>query len=131
TVVGVDGAREEALLSEDGAVEAGAGDFSVEPFLGIGGRLIGWNDVTSSVSLADRRLPIPSVEWRVGDVALPITAFAAGPATGSAQRRSRQARWCSISAAASSRGSGGPALRSGPPPAHWRGRSPSRPATQA
>jgi F5/8 type C domain-containing protein/alpha-L-rhamnosidase-like protein len=83
TVVGVDGAREEALLSEDGALEAGAGDFSVEPFLAVGGRLIGWNEVTGAVSLADGRLPIPSVEWRAGNASLTVTAFAAGSAAGS------------------------------------------------
>ena len=80
TIVGVNGAREEALLGEDGALEAGAGDFSVEPFLATGGRLIGWSDVASSASLVDSRLPIPSVEWRTGDLTLTVTAFAAGPA---------------------------------------------------
>jgi len=64
TVLGVDGAKEEALLGEDGAVETGKGRFAIEPFLSVDGRLITWADVTSVPSLADGDLPIP-----VGDVA--------------------------------------------------------------
>jgi hypothetical protein len=83
TVVGVDAAREEALLNEDGALEVGSGDFSVEPFLAIEGRVLSWNDAAGSVSLAEGRLPIPSVEWRAGPASLRLTAFTVGPATGS------------------------------------------------
>lgn len=82
TVVGVDAAPEEALINEDGAVEAGKGDFSVEPFLYDGG-LISWHDVTRRVSLEDGVLPIPTVEWSAGDLRLRITAFAIGPASAS------------------------------------------------
>jgi len=83
TVVGVDAAREEALLNEDGALEAGSGDFSIEPFLVVEGRLLSWSEVTSTVSLADDRLPIPSVHWRGGPAMLTLTAFAIGPDTAS------------------------------------------------
>lgn len=78
TVVGVDGAREEALFNEDGVVESGAGGFSVEPFLRTD-RLIGWSDVSRRAWLEEADLPIPTVEWIAGDLALTVTAFATGP----------------------------------------------------
>jgi len=83
TVVGVDAAREEALLNEDGALEPGTGAFSAEPFLRLNGRLLTWHEVTSVASLEQHRLPIPSVEWRADQMALLITAFARGPDTAS------------------------------------------------
>jgi len=84
TVVGADGAAEEALINEDGALEAGGGGFTAEPFfLGADGRLLTWNDVRHSVSLEESRLPIPSVEWRAGEFMLTVTAFAVGGDTGS------------------------------------------------
>jgi hypothetical protein len=78
TVIGVDAAMEEALLNEDGALEPGTGAFSAEPFLLVGGRLSSWHEATATTSLEQHRLPIPSVEWRAGDAALLITAFARG-----------------------------------------------------
>jgi len=83
TVVGVDGAREEALINEDGAVEAGKGEFSVEPFLADSGRLYSWHEASQRVSLAQGALPLPSVEWTMGTLRLTVTAFAVGPASGS------------------------------------------------
>jgi hypothetical protein len=83
TVVGVDEAREEALFNEDGALEAGPGEFSVEPFLQEGTRLFTWHDGTRSPALLDGVLPIPSVEWRLPDLTCTITAFATGPASSS------------------------------------------------
>ncbi|HMM35533.1 MAG TPA: discoidin domain-containing protein [Thermoanaerobaculia bacterium] len=78
TVVGVDGDPDEGLLSEDGALEAGAGLFSIEPFLVAGGRLLTWADVTSRPALADGDLPIPSVTWDAGETRLETTALATG-----------------------------------------------------
>ena len=84
TVVGADGAADEALINEDGAVESGSGGFSAEPFFRTEtGRLYTWHDVRTSVSLEESRLPIPSVEWRAGSLALTITAFAIGSDSGS------------------------------------------------
>lgn len=77
TIVGVDGAREEALVGEDGAVEVGRGAFSLEPFL-VEEQLVTWHDVARRVWLEDGYLPIPSVEWRGGDLVLTVTAFAVG-----------------------------------------------------
>ena len=78
TVVGVDGDTENALLSEDGAVESGKGSFSVEPFLFVDGKLLSWNDVQIGHSLEEGDLPIPSVTWKRGPVSMRITVFADG-----------------------------------------------------
>ncbi len=79
TIVGVDGgSRDSALISEDGAVEVARGGFSIEPFLIEAGRLVTWADVKSSQSLRERYLPIPSVRWDAGTLALTTTAFAQG-----------------------------------------------------
>ena len=81
TIVGVDGgSRDSALISEDGAVEIVRGGFSIEPFLVEGGKLVTWADVTTTQSLRDRYLPIPSVQWAVDGLTLNTTAFAQGPA---------------------------------------------------
>jgi hypothetical protein len=66
TVVGADFDTREGLLSEDGALEAGPGGFSLEPFLWTGGRLVTWADVTTAASLAERSLPLPRVTWTSG-----------------------------------------------------------------
>jgi hypothetical protein len=59
TVVGgTNGEEAEALLSEDGAIEAGNARFSVEPMLWIDDQLVTWNDVE-----VEQR-PRPSVVWR-------------------------------------------------------------------
>jgi len=78
TVVGVDGGAMPALLSEDGAVEPARGGYSLEPFLLIDGALVTWADVETRHSLLDGYLPIPSVDWRHGDVSLRVTAMASG-----------------------------------------------------
>ena len=63
TVVGVDADSQEGLLSEDGALEAGVGGFTIEPFLFADGELVTWNDVVREQALLDRYLPVPSVTW--------------------------------------------------------------------
>jgi len=80
TVVGADGAAEEALINDDGAVEAGKGLFSVEPFLLDGDRLISWHEVQAVPSLQEGDLPIPSVTWALRGLTLQVTAVATGPA---------------------------------------------------
>lgn len=81
TIVGVDGgSRDSALISEDGAVEITRGGFSIEPFLLDQGKLVTWADVTTTQSLRDRYLPMPSVAWTKGDLSLTTTAFAQGAA---------------------------------------------------
>ncbi len=78
TVVGIDGGPTPALISEDGALQPGKSSFSIEPFLRIDGRLVTWADVTPVQTLRDAYLPIPSVEWRSGNVQLQMTAAATG-----------------------------------------------------
>lgn len=78
TVVGSPHARIEALLSETGAIEVDQGAFTIEPFLHLDGRLLTWADVALSHSLEKNYLPIPSVEWRHGELVLTTTALAAG-----------------------------------------------------
>lgn len=76
TIVGVDGGREQGLIGEDGAIELAKGAPSVEPFVVVDGKLVGWADVQATQSLQDGYLPIPSVHWQHRDFGLDITAFA-------------------------------------------------------
>jgi hypothetical protein len=78
TVVGVDSDEEESLFSEDGAIEPRRASFSVEPFIKSQTGLVTWADVTTQHSLLDDYLPIPSVQWKHGDVELRATAQALG-----------------------------------------------------
>ena len=55
---GTDGEEAEALLSEDGTIEAGNARFSIEPFLWIDGKLVTWNDV------AIEQREGPAVVWK-------------------------------------------------------------------
>lgn len=80
TIVGSPGDVSEALISEDGAIEVDQQRFTLEPFLWMDGQLVTWADVERTQSLESGYLPIPSVTWRRGDLALTITALAAGPA---------------------------------------------------
>lgn len=78
TIFGVDGdAGAKPLLSEDGAIETPAG-FTLEPFLRLDGRLMTWADVTTSQSLEQDSLPLPSTTWRHPKFTLEIAPFGAG-----------------------------------------------------
>ena len=76
TIVGVDGGREQGLIGEDGAIELAKGAPSIEPFVVVDGKPVGWAGVDTTQSLQDGYLPIPSVHWSHRDFALDITAFA-------------------------------------------------------
>ena len=80
TLVGVDGGSEKGLLSEDGALETGRGEYSVEPFLRAGGRFLGWAEASQiEHSLEEGDLPIPSVRRTyAGGLSLTVTAYADG-----------------------------------------------------
>ncbi|MFL6578265.1 MAG: discoidin domain-containing protein, partial [Povalibacter sp.] len=86
TIVGVDRDSQEALFSEDGAIESHKSGFSVEPFIKVGSESLSWADAKIGHSLAEGYLPIPSVEWTRDDVSLKVTSIAAG-AVGDAQTR--------------------------------------------
>jgi len=80
TIFGVD--RDEGakpLLSEDGAIETPAG-FTLEPFVRIDGRLMTWADVTTTQSLEQNSLPLPSTTWHHPKFELEIAPFGAGTA---------------------------------------------------
>ncbi|HEY4641095.1 MAG TPA: hypothetical protein VII75_07100 [Thermoanaerobaculia bacterium] len=74
TVIGADGADNEALIGEDGNIEPFKGGDSIEPFLWVHGKRLTWADVEISQSLAEGDLPIPSVTWKTGDVSMTMTA---------------------------------------------------------
>jgi hypothetical protein len=85
TVVGAPGDNDEALVNEEGSVEVAAGAFTIEPFVWKDG-LRTWKDASTTVSLEDGELPIPTVVRRDGDLTLSITAFASGEAGASTLR---------------------------------------------
>lgn len=78
TVLGVDGGTIQGLLSEDGALEIGPQSASIEPFLITDEGLVTWADVEIQQSLLEGYLPIPSVTWNHGELAMRVTAFGAG-----------------------------------------------------
>lgn len=78
TILGLDGGREQALISEDGALEAMKGGFSIEPFVVLDGKVIGWAEVKSSQSLLDGYLPMPAVAWQHDRFGLNVSGFVQG-----------------------------------------------------
>ena len=78
TVIGVDRDSAEALINEEGMIEVGRGQFSIEPFLFTEGKLVTWNDVRTSVASNPEALPLPQVVWSTSDLDLTISPFAAG-----------------------------------------------------
>jgi len=86
TVAGADFDPREGLVSEDGAVEAGPGEFTLEPFLWTGDSLVTWADVAASQSLAGGALPLPRVDWDCAPWRLAIEVAAVGEPGASALR---------------------------------------------
>jgi hypothetical protein len=78
TVAGADGAPREALLGQDGTVEADRGGFSVEPFLSVEGKLLTWRDATREQTLEADALPV--ARWRVEGLELSVRPFGADKA---------------------------------------------------
>jgi hypothetical protein len=70
--IGVPGDTAEALLDEDGALEIGKAQGSIEPFLAFDGALHGWADGTATQELEHGELPVPRVVRKHGDVTLEI-----------------------------------------------------------
>ncbi|MFN2443303.1 MAG: discoidin domain-containing protein [Thermoanaerobaculia bacterium] len=88
TVAGAPADEQEILVNEEGMTEVGgAGGFSIEPFVHLGGsRFVTWADVETSQSLDRDVLPIPSVTWRHADFTLTTTAYAGGAPGASSAR---------------------------------------------
>ena len=70
TLAGSDGGKIGALIDEDAAIEPAKGSYSIAPVLIDGGERFDWANVQAAPSLADRRLPIPSVRWTTPGVTL-------------------------------------------------------------
>ena len=80
TVVGQDFDTREGLISIDGALESGPGGWSLEPFVWKNGKLVTWNDVTTTQTLVDGYLPIPQVQWAEGQLEADGDRGGRGPA---------------------------------------------------
>ncbi len=78
TLLGLDGGREQALMGEDGALEAAKSGFSIEPFVVLDGKVLGWADVSAKQSLQDGYLPVPTVDWTHDHFGLRVTGFVQG-----------------------------------------------------
>jgi len=78
TVLGLDGGNDQALMSEDGALEAVKSGFSIEPFVQLDGKLISWADVSTVQGLLDGYLPMPSVDWQHEKLGLQVSGFVQG-----------------------------------------------------
>ncbi|HUQ48902.1 MAG TPA: discoidin domain-containing protein, partial [Gemmatimonadaceae bacterium] len=78
-VIGISGDTREGLIDEQGAIESGKGQFSIEPFLFANNKLITWNDTKRSTGDVGVDLPIPTVTWRSPGINMTVTSFAAGP----------------------------------------------------
>ena len=78
-IVGMPGDMEESLVDEYGNVEPKGGSSTIAPFIFTGDRL--WSALDAkeiTQSMADDHLPIPSVDWKLADMALRVQAFAQG-----------------------------------------------------
>ncbi len=78
TLLGLDGGSDQALISEDGALEAVKSGFSIEPFVLLDGKMISWADVKTVQGLLDGYLPMPSVDWQHDALGLQVSGFVQG-----------------------------------------------------
>ena len=92
TVVGASGDEAEALLAEDGRLEIHHAGFSIEPFLRVGDRLLTWAEGEHAQTLLEGFLPIPTVTRAHDDLALEVTAVAAGD-SGASSLHARYRVW--------------------------------------
>jgi hypothetical protein len=78
TVVGQDAAPDEALVGEDGRIEAGKAQFSIEPFVFANGRLLTWADGETTQGLEGGSLPLPWVRRTAEGLNLTVRAYPSG-----------------------------------------------------
>jgi hypothetical protein len=83
TVVGVSGGTNEAIINEEGMVEIGRQTPSLEPFLFVDGKLLGWNEGTHEQHLEDNYLPVPHVVRTHPGLKLEVATLAHGEQTNS------------------------------------------------
>ena len=76
TLAASDGGKVSALIDEDAAIEPAKGSYSVAPVVIDGTTRHDWANVTTRASLANGRLPIPSVTWTAPTFRLTTTALA-------------------------------------------------------
>jgi len=78
TVTGQDAAPDEALVGEDGRIEAGKAQWSLEPFAYTDGRLLTWADGETDHGLTRGSLPLPWVRRHAADLDLTVRAVPVG-----------------------------------------------------
>jgi hypothetical protein len=78
TVLGLDGGPEQALLSEDGAIENRRGGWSLEPFLIDEGRARHLGRRRGIAHLEDGYLPLATASWRSATLGLDVAPVAQG-----------------------------------------------------
>jgi hypothetical protein len=78
TVIGLPFDARDALFSEDGSVESRPGSFSLEPSMRVDGRILTWNDGTTTHALDGGSAPISTARRTTGDIALATTGFVGG-----------------------------------------------------
>ncbi len=76
TLAASDGGKVSALIDEDAAIEPAKGSYSIAPVVLDGAIRHDWANVASRATLADGRLPIPSVTWTAPTFRLTTTALA-------------------------------------------------------
>lgn len=78
TPVGSPEGRRRALINEEGLVEVDEAEFSLEPFLQIGGKFITWAEAEIQISLVPDGAPLPSVIWKTDGLRLTILPWVEG-----------------------------------------------------
>ncbi len=78
TPVGSPEGRRRALINEEGLVEVDEADFSLEPFLEIGGKFITWADAETQLEPLGDGLPLPAVTWTSGTTRLTVLPWVEG-----------------------------------------------------
>jgi hypothetical protein len=76
TLAGSDGRGIAALIDEDAAIEFEKGGYSIAPVVIDQGTPFNWASVVERQSLADGRLPVPSVQWSTPGFTLETTLLA-------------------------------------------------------
>lgn len=93
TPVGTPEGGRRALLNEEGLLEVDEAGFSLEPFLLIDGRLVTWDDVTTTPALPADGAPLPSVTWQLPGMRLHVRPWVDGRGTNLTLRASYRVEW--------------------------------------